>query len=261
VRAKPAIPGRAAMSKPLSRENYAEAISLYERALALDPRSVEAKSMLAAALTARLLDQFSDSPAADIARAEGLAGQALAVSPRNPLAHYAKGQVLRAQQRFEEAIPEYATVLALNRNWVHAIAVLGYCKFVTGSIEEMIPAQERAIRLRPRDPQIWLYYFWIGQAHLLQSRVDEAIVWFEKARSANPEGPLPHAYLASAYGLKGESWRAAAELAQVRRLSSDDRYTSIARLKAIGPFGVPKIRAMFETTYFAGLRKAGLPEE
>jgi tetratricopeptide (TPR) repeat protein len=237
VRAKPAIPGRAAMSKPLSRENYAEAISLYERALALDPRSVEAQSMLAAALTARLLDQFSDSPAADIARAEGLAGQALAVSPRNPLAHYAKGQVLRAQQRFEEAIPEYATVLALNRNWVHAIAVLGYCKlFVTGSIEEMIPAQERAIRLRPRDPQIWLYYFWIGQAHLLQSRVDEAIVWFEKARSANPEGPLPHAYLASAYGLKGESGRAAAELAQVRRLSSDDRYTSIARLKAMGPW-------------------------
>jgi hypothetical protein len=52
-----------------------------------------------------------------------------------------------------------------------------------------------------------------------------------------------------------------AELAQVRRLSSDDRYTSIARLKAIGPFGVPKIRAMFETTYFAGLRKAGMPEE
>jgi TolB-like protein/cytochrome c-type biogenesis protein CcmH/NrfG len=253
--------GRAAMSRPLSRENYAEAISLYERALALDPRSVEAKSMLAAALTARLLDQFSDSPAADIARAEGLAGQALAVSPRNPLAHYAKGQVLRAQQRFEEAIPEYATVLALNRNWVHAIAVLGYCKFVTGSIEEMIPAQERAIRLSPRDPQIWLYYFWIGQAHLLQSRVDEAIVWFEKARSANPEEPLPHAYLASAYGLKGESGRAAAELAQVRRLSSDDRYTSIARLKAMGPFGVPKTRALFEATYFAGLREAGMPEE
>jgi hypothetical protein len=24
---------------------------------------------------------------------------------------------------------------------------------------------------------------------------------------------------------------------------------------------VPKIRALFETTYFAGLRKAGMPEE
>ena len=39
----------------------------------------------------------------------------------------------------------------------------------------------------------------------------------------------------------------------------DDRYSSIARLKAFGYFGVPKIRALYEATYFAGLRKAGMP--
>jgi hypothetical protein len=44
-------------------------------------------------------------------------------------------------------------------------------------------------------------------------------------------------------------------------LSSDNRYASIARLKAIRNFGVPKIRALFEATYFAGLRKAGMPDE
>jgi hypothetical protein len=32
-------------------------------------------------------------------------------------------------------------------------------------------------------------------------------------------------------------------------------------LKADGYFGVPKIHALFETTFFAGLRKAGMPEE
>jgi hypothetical protein len=32
-------------------------------------------------------------------------------------------------------------------------------------------------------------------------------------------------------------------------------------MKANGYFGVPKTRALFETTYFAGLRKAGMPEE
>jgi len=41
----------------------------------------------------------------------------------------------------------------------------------------------------------------------------------------------------------------------------DDRVSSIARLKAFGYFGVPKIRALYEATYFAGLRKAGMPEE
>jgi len=54
---------------------------------------------------------------------------------------------------------------------------------------------------------------------------------------------------------------AAAELAEARRLNSDDRYSSIAALKASVDFGVPKIRALYEATYFAGLRKAGMPEE
>jgi tetratricopeptide (TPR) repeat protein len=168
--------------------------------------------------------------------------------------------VLRAQQRFEEAISEYETVVALNRNWMHAIAALGHCKFVTGAIEEAIPAQEQAIRLSSRDPQIWLYYFWIGQVRLLQSRVDEAIIWFEKARLSNPEHNLPHAYLASAHALKGEAEAAAAELAQARGLASDDRYSTISRLRAVGPFGGPRIRALFEATYFVGLRNAGMPE-
>jgi len=97
--------------------------------------------------------------------------------------------------------------------------------------------------------------------HLLQSRVDEAVPWFEKARSANPEHPLPHAYLASAFGLKGESGSAAAELARVRELGGDDRYRSIAHLRAAGPFGAPNVRALFEATYFVGLRYAGMREE
>jgi tetratricopeptide (TPR) repeat protein len=204
---------------------------------------------------------MTTSGASDLARAKTLTDRALTALPSDPLAHYAKGQVLRAQQRFEEAVPAYETVVALNRNWVHAIAALGWCKFMTGCLEELIPAQERAIRLSPRDPQIWLYYYWIGQAHLVQSRLDEAILWFEKALGANPEQPLPHAYLASSYALNGHAGRATAELAQARRLSADNRYSSLARLKAVGPFGGPKMRALFEATYFAGLRKAGMPEE
>ena len=97
--------------------------------------------------------------------------------------------------------------------------------------------------------------------HLLQSRIEDAILWQEKARVAMPERPDVHANLASAYALHGETECAIAELAEARRLSSDNRYASIARLKAIGNFGVPKIRALYEATYFTGLRKAGMPEE
>jgi len=197
--------GRAASHQPPSRDTYAETIGLFERALALDPRSVEAQGFLAIALTGRVLDQMTDSATTDIARAEGLAGHALAAAPRSPLAHFAKGFVLRAQHRCAEAIPEFETVVALDRNSVEALANIETCKLYTGSIEEAIPLVEQIIRLSPRDPNMANWYFRIGLVHLLQSRTDEAIVWFEKARSANPALPFVHAYLASAYALKGET--------------------------------------------------------
>jgi TolB-like protein/Flp pilus assembly protein TadD len=253
--------GRAVRLQPPSRENRAEAIALFERALALNQESVAAQSWLAIALTARVLDSMAGSPAADIARAEGLAERALTASPRSPPARFAKAQVLRARHRYDEAIPEYETVIALNRNWAHAYSHLGWCKFMTGSIEELIPAQEWAIRLSPRDPQIGLFYSRIACAHLLQSRTDEAIIWCEKARNATPAHPQFRTFLAAAHALKGETERAAAELAEARRLVGDGRYASIARLRAVESWGVAKVRALVEATYYAGLRKAGLPEE
>jgi len=254
------LKGRAAYSKPASRDTYAEAISFYERALDLDPQCAEARSLLARTLAARAMDGMTDTAAADLAHAEGLARSALAASWRSPLAHFAKGHVLRAQGRLEEAIPEYETAIALNRNWVFAYVALGACKLLTGEIEAAIPLAEQAIRLSPRDPNIGIMYDRIGYVHLLQSRIDQAIVWSEKARSANPELHYVHAFLASAYALNGETERAAAELAKARRLVGDDHYSSIARLKS-GYLGVPKIRALFEATYLVGLHKAGIPEE
>jgi adenylate cyclase len=211
-----------------------------------------------------VLDGVTDSEAADIARAEGLVDRVLAASPGYAPAHAAKGLVLHAQGRSEEAIPELETVLAINRNAAGVLNVLAGCKLVTGSIEEVIPLVEQAIRLSPRDPRIGYFYVRIGHVHLMQSRTDEAILWLEKARSAVPKLPVVHFFLASAYGLKGETQRAAAELAEARRLYGGDRASSIAQVKAFsGGYGgaAPNTRALFDATYIAGLRKAGVPEE
>jgi TolB-like protein/class 3 adenylate cyclase/Flp pilus assembly protein TadD len=253
----------AALVKGPSREGYAQAVAWYERALALDPdpNSIEAKGWLAAILTGRTITAMTDTAAADVERAGNLIVQALTASRRSPIAHHAKGNLLRLRRRYEEAIPEYEMVLAFDRNSLVALAALGICKIMTGSIGEAISLTQQAIRLSPRDPQIVNRYVWIGIAHLLQSHTEEAILWFEKARTANPELWVPHANLASAYALKGDLAGASAELNEARRLSGDDRLSSIARLETVTDFGVPVVRALYETTYLAGLRKAGMPEE
>lgn len=250
---------RAAYNRDSTRDNFAEAIRLYEAALARDPASLQAKGQLAQTLAGRALDQLSDTPAADLARAEALVAEVLMAAPRDPIAHFAKAQALRAQSRFEAAIPEYEIAVALNRNWVTAIAALGQCRLLAGDIEEAIPAQELAIRLSPRDPRLPNWYWRIGMVHLFKSRTGEAIAWLEKARQANPQLPGPRAWLAAAYALAGDRDGAAAELVEARRLSGSDRYASIARFKEAVGYGA-KTQALAEGTFFAGLRLAGVPE-
>jgi hypothetical protein len=64
----------------------------------------------------------------------------------------------------------------------------------------------------------------------------------------------------AAYALKGDLTRAAAELAEARRLGGDNRYASIAAYKSLQRFGATAIDALAEETFFAGLRAAGVPE-
>jgi predicted Zn-dependent protease len=91
---------------------------------------------------------------------------------------------------------------------------------------------KQSIRLGPRDPDIFNRYLVIGQVHLLRSRTEEAIPWLEKARSGNSASAYPHAWLASAYALKGDLDRAHAELTEARRLIGGTGYSSIAAMKA-----------------------------
>jgi len=254
---------RAVESKPPTRDNSAEAIDLCERALALDPHSVESQSRLAGALAGRVMNYALSSSDSDLKRAEELVSQALAASPRSPFAHFAKGHLLRAQGRHTEAIPEYETALASDHNWVAALANIGRSKTFVGPIEEAIPLLEQAIRLSPRDPSIGIWYDRIGQVHLLQSRIEEAILWFERARSVNSKLPFFHLHLASAYALNGETGLAGVELAEARKLQGEGSYSSIVHFRLVSQFrgAQPEIRALFEVTYLAGLRKAGVPEE
>jgi len=254
--------GRASWWRSTYRSANTEALGLFERALALDPGAVEAQIWLALLVINRVHSFVSDAPDLDVHRADELIARALVVSPNNAWAHFVKGQVLRAQSRLEDAAIEYETAIALDRNLANAHAWLGSCKLYSGLVDEVVPPVECAIRLSPRDRNLADFCWLIGAAHLLKARTDEAVRWLEKARSAYAGVHHIQAALAAGYALKGETERASVALSEARRLS--DRYSSIAGLKAVPGrqwLEAPKLRALAETTFFAGLRLAGMPEE
>jgi TolB-like protein/class 3 adenylate cyclase/Tfp pilus assembly protein PilF len=251
--------GRAVLTRPISRENNEEAVNLFDAALALDPQSADAAAWLAAALVVRVVDDFSDLPNDDLHRAERLVSQALAMSPNSAVAHYVKGQVLFAQSRCKEAIPEYERAISLDRSRAPAYARVGFCKFLTGSVDDAIPYFEQAIHLSPHEPAIAPWYGRMGVIYLLRSRTDEAIGWLEKANSENARLAFVHAYLAAGYALKGDTDRARTELAEAQGLSK--AYSNLANVEKSTWFDNPQIRALAEGNYFPGLRRAGIPEE
>ena len=218
---------------------------------------------MAIALTGRVLDFMSDTIQADMTLARRLVEESLIEGTGHSLVHFAHGTLLLAEHRCNDAVSEYEAVLASNPNSAITLANLARCKTYVGPLEQSIPLLERAICLSPRDPQIPVWYFRMGEAHLLQSRLDDAIAWLDKARRANPDYWYVHAYLAAACGLAGNSERAAAELAEARRLNKHRLPITIAqsRVNAARNFTAAETSSLVEATYLAGLRVAGVPEE
>jgi tetratricopeptide (TPR) repeat protein len=214
---------------------------------------------LANHLIGGVLDEMSGSRTADVQRAKQLLERLMAVAPRGALLHLVRAQLLRLQLRYEDAIPEYEAVLALNQNDVSALVHLGICKFMTGSEEETIQLAERAIRLSPRDPMIGNWYYRIGLVHLYQCRASEAIGWLEKACRENSKDVLAHWTLTAAYGHAGDRDRAAAALTEARKLDANDHHATIERVRTNWVAIRPDRR--FESIFLAGLRNAGLPEK
>jgi len=102
---------------------------------------------------------------------------------------------------------------------------------------------------------------------LLQSRTDEAIVWFKKALLPARTSRLligAQLRLASAYALKGDGEQAASELAAARGLLPH-KTLRISLMKTHeylpDPEPAPAIRALEDRTFFAGVRKAGVSEQ
>jgi TolB-like protein/Flp pilus assembly protein TadD len=252
--------GRALLYRRLSAAIYQEAERSFERALAIDPRSVDARIGIATALVNSVAGGFSGSVQQDEARAEQLLLEALDRDANRSDAHRALGLLRRFQNRLAESRIEWETVIALDRNDAGAFRNLGLTLMYLGQPEAAIPQIEKGIRLSPSDFNIAIAYWGLGLCHLLLDHVDEGIDLLRKARSANPQFYYVHFALAAAFGLKGDLDEARAALAEGIKLRPE--VNSLAAWRAHRPWETnPQFTALGDKTIYAGLRRAGFPEE
>jgi adenylate cyclase len=237
-------------------------IDLLERALTLDPGSIDARIHLASLLTTDIADGFSSSVDRDEARAEQLIGEALERDPNRSLAHAVIGLLRRVQGRWAESQTELETAISLDQNNAWAISQLGRTLLIQGKPEAAIPLLEKAIRLDPRAPYAFTFYFSLGTCHLYLGRNDEAVDLYRQARALNSAFWYVHLFLAGALGLTGDIDEAKRAIADALKLKPEAN--SLARLREIAAtqgYGSRQIQAGWEKTIYTGLRRAGYPEE
>ena len=245
--------------RPQSKANFQEAQQTFEQALALDPRSADAKIGLGAVLVQIVANGWSSSIKQDESRSEQLLLDALAQDSNSSMAHYAMGRLRYLENRLAEAHAEFEAAVALDRNNWRAATALGGVLLWLGRPQEGIPYYENAIRLSPHDPDIGTPYWSLGLCHLLLGDVEQAIDLFRKSIAANPRLWYTHLHLAGALGLRGDLDQARAELAESLRFKPE--INSIAAYSAIPWHTNPGYRALAEKTEILGWRRAGFPDE
>jgi adenylate cyclase len=232
--------------------------SLCERALERDERNVRALVSLSFKFTDRILSEQSPDRESDVRQASELVSRALATDPNDYGAHFAKAEILLGQQRFEEAIVEAERSLTLNPSFVSAYSALSVASSFLGRPQEALDYADKAMRLSPRDPNLYAFYLNKGFALSLLDQDDQAIGWLRRAVAAAPQWPLPQVLLAAALSLTGHESEARDVLNRYLSLTWT-RARTIAQFKEQMPSDNPLFLA-FAARFVEGLRKAGMPD-
>ena len=139
-----------------------EAQQDFERAVEIDPRSVDARIGIATVLLGKIASGWSSSQQQDLARAEQLLLEALERDPNRSMAHHSMGVVRRNRVRLSEAKMEFEEAIALDCSNARAFFELGQIMMWLGQPEAGIPYLEKAIRLNPHDRTLASHYAVIG---------------------------------------------------------------------------------------------------
>jgi adenylate cyclase len=250
--------GWAWWNKSDSEADRHEALRAFERALEIDPRSIDARIGIGLVLAANIRSGFTSPSSVQQVkeRAEQLLHEALARDANRSMAHAAMGLLRRAEDRMAEAQPEFETAIALDRNNAWAIGQLGTTLLLSGQPEPAIPYLEKALRISPHET---LNYVALGKCHLFLGDMDEAMKLFRKGQATNPGNWIVQLKLAGALGLIGKFDEAKAAAAEMVRLNPN--MNSVARIRAFILYRNPRFQAFHDKTIIQGLRNIGFPEE
>jgi serine/threonine protein kinase/tetratricopeptide (TPR) repeat protein len=200
----------------------AEAAGYFRAAVAIRPRSAEARSILGLAL--------EDQGKADAAIAAYR--QAIALDPKFAIGHSNLGRVLMAKGDYNAAVAEYRKVVELDPAVALAFSNLGASLGRLGKLDEAVAEFRKAVE---RDPKSAAAHGNLAIALHDQGKLDEAAVEFKEAARLKPDDVVYCAVLAAFLATaKDPKLRDGAEALRLARMTVERAPTNVWSWQALG---------------------------
>jgi adenylate cyclase len=231
-----------------SKEGNQQARQMFEQAVALDPTYVAGYTGISYSYHRDVLLGFADDPEQSTVQCLEAAERAIALDDTDPFAHFALSRAFHLTGRIEQALREANLAIESNPNDLLGYASLGHLLISAERPEEGIAALDRALRLSPKDPRLYLFLTLQSAGHFVVGRYDEAAALAKDAANRHPDDPLARVFLVAALGKAGRVEEARKVLAEYGQIDP----TFVGRswvIKSIPEDGREQV--------FDGLRSAG----
>jgi TolB-like protein len=174
-----------------------ETIEAAQAALDIDPRNTHALWIQGHASAMQYLYRWGPDPDASLVRAWDTAERLLQADSTNPKAYTARAMVYTFRGEFDAAIADYHRAFALNPNFAMNAMFMAWGESLAGLTTEAREHAELALRLSPRDLDLWLgdIYLALLQASFAESDFEEAKKWGLLAVQMTPKAPIRRALM------------------------------------------------------------------
>lgn len=184
-----------------TRERFAAAQTMLEKALAGDPDNVDLAVALAA-LQLRGVQMVWYGPAESAAaenNAKAMLERALRAKPHSIPVLEAYCRFLTATNRFVDSLVACARTLSVDPWNGLALFHIGITQIQLGRFEDALAAFEQADRYDTPQVSRWTWLLGVGWAYALMGRDEEALPWLQRSIAITPASGRTDMLLAAAY--------------------------------------------------------------
>ena len=231
-----------------------QALSLCSEALEIDNRCTHALWTRGMGSVFQYLYGWGNDPGSALTSAIEVADHLISIDPSNAKSFIVRAWAYQYRREYDLAIADYRCALNLNPNLALNLFTMAWSEAVAGLSAEAREHAQTALKLSPRDTNIWLgwAYAALELASFIEGDFSEAITWGQQAVQMHARMPFRQAVLVASYGHLGNDGAAESHIKTINTFTPN--FLSAVLDGDIEVYKLPEHNAVV----IEGLRKAGL---